>query len=119
MASGPRSALTWMERCLLSRDFDVGIESSEASKSAVSLHSVDHEIIRDLCFNGDDIHDYSGAGTAAAVTANSISLSAPGFKDKEGPVDATASKVGSVFGEINVAQPFHYPEKKMKLMLTI
>ena len=29
-------------------------------------------------------------------------------------MDATASKVGSVFGEINVAQPFHHPEESDK-----
>ena len=34
----------------------------------------------------------------------------PGFKDKERPMDAAASKVGSVFREIDVAQPFHHPE---------
>ena len=51
MASGPRSDFTWMERCLRSRDFDVGIESSEASNSAVNLSQV--EIIRDLCFKDD------------------------------------------------------------------
>ena len=33
----------------------------------------------------------------------------PGFKDKESPMDATASKVGSVFREIDVTQPFHNP----------
>ena len=51
MASGPRSDFTWMERCLRSRDFDVGIESNEASNSAVNLNGV--EIIRDLCFKDD------------------------------------------------------------------
>ena len=51
MASGPRSDFTWMERCLRSRDFDVGIESNEASNSAVNLSQV--EIIRDLCFKDD------------------------------------------------------------------
>ena len=33
----------------------------------------------------------------------------PGFKDKERPMDAAASKVGSVFREIDVTQPFHHP----------
>ena len=37
MASGPHKAFTWMERCLLSRDFEVGIESKEARRSAVNL----------------------------------------------------------------------------------
>ena len=35
----------------------------------------------------------------------------PCFKDKERPMDAAASKVGSVFREIDVAQPFHHPEE--------
>ena len=58
MASGPRSALTWMERCLRSRDFDVGIESSEASRSAVNLSEADREVILDLRFNDDFIKDH-------------------------------------------------------------
>ena len=37
IASGPHKALTWMERCLLSRDFEVGIESKDARRSAVNL----------------------------------------------------------------------------------
>ena len=58
IASGPRSALTWMERCLLSRDFDVGIESNEASRSAVNLSEADREVILDLRFNDDYIKDH-------------------------------------------------------------
>ena len=37
IASGPHKALTWMDRCLLSRDFEVGIESKDARRSAVNL----------------------------------------------------------------------------------
>ena len=47
-----------MERCLRSRDFDVGIESSEASKSAVNLSEADREVILDLHFHDDYIKDH-------------------------------------------------------------
>ena len=110
MASGPRSDFTWMERCLRSRDFDVGIESSEASKSAVNLSKV--EIILNLCFKDVQVLGQS-TKKRDSFTAHSKSLSSPPcFKDKESPMDATASKVGSVFREIDVAQPFHHPEDK-------
>ena len=110
MASGPRRDFTWMERCLRSRDFDVGIESNEASNSAVNLGSV--EIILDLCFKNDYLEDNFQVLGQATNKTDIISLSsAPRFKDKESTMDATASKVGSVFREINVAQPFHHPEE--------
>ena len=45
-----------MERCLRSKDFDVGIESREASKSAVNLSQV--EIILDLQLKDYYIEDH-------------------------------------------------------------
>ena len=110
MASGPRSALTWMERCLRSRDFDVGIESSEASRSAVNLSEADREIITHDVFIKDHFLVLGPNWPGTLFTPLFISPP-PGFKDKESPMDATASKVGSVFREINMAQPFHHPEK--------